>query len=117
MALIRTNGSSNLHYLGANRVENMAGVEVCTGQNEKLGAIDGFLIDRGTKRLCYFVVEPEAANERCLIPADRPAVLDIGERKLRVDAAPDEVEHVTAEPGHEVSDEDLIEATYRHSAA
>ena len=115
MAAMRTNGSSNLHYLGANRVENMAGVEVCTGQNEKLGAIDGFLIDRGTKRLCYFVVE--AANERCLIPADRPAVLDIGERKLRVDAGPDEVEHVTAEPGHEVSDDDLIEATYRHSAA
>lgn len=108
---------NNLHYLDANRVENMAGVEVCTERNEKLGAIDGFLIDRGTRRLCYFVVEPEASNERCLLPADRPAVLDVKNHKLRVEAAPADLEHVIAAPGHEISDDDLIEAIYRHSAA
>ena len=111
------NNGNNLHYLDANRVENMAGVEVCTERNEKLGAIDGFLIDRGTQRLKYFVVEPAAANEKCLLPADRPATLDMLKRTLRVEAAACDIEHVFAEPGHQISEEELIEAIYRHSAA
>ena len=36
----------------------MAGVEVCSRSNQKFGEIDGFLIDRKTKRLEYFVVDP-----------------------------------------------------------
>lgn len=111
------NAPKHLHYLNANRVEHMAGVEVCTEKNEKLGAIDGFLIERETRRLRYFVVEPDASNERCLLPADTPAVLDVEKRKLRVEAAPDDLEHFGTRSGQRVSDEDLIEATYRHSAA
>lgn len=108
---------THLHYLDANRVEHMAGVEVCSEKNEKLGAIDGFLIERDTRRLRYFVVEPEASNERCLLPADTPAVLDVEERKLRVEAGAADLEHVSARSGQRLSDDDLIEATYRHSAA
>lgn len=109
---------THLHYLDANRVENMAGVEVCTEKNEKLGAIDGFLIERDTRRLRYFVVEPEASNERCLLPADTPAVLDVDERKLRVEAEPKDLEHFSARSGNRLSDDDLIEATHRqHPAA
>ena len=95
----------------------MAGVEVCTEKNEKLGAIDGFLIERDTRRLCYFVVEADASNERCLLPADTPAVLDVERRKLRVEADPEDLEHLTAAAGERPSDDDLIEAIYRHSAA
>lgn len=106
-----------LHYLDANRVEHMAGVEVCTDSNQKLGEIDGFLIDRETRRLKYFVVGPDASNDRCLLPADKPAVLNVEERKLRVEAEPTDLERLTARSGERPSDEDLIEAIHRHSAA
>jgi hypothetical protein len=116
-ATATANEPRHLHFLDANRVEHMAGVEVCTEKNEKLGAIDGFLIERDTRRLCYFVVEPDASNERCLLPADTPAVLDVERHMLRVDADPGDLEHLTAPAGERPSDDDLIEAIYRHSAA
>jgi hypothetical protein len=106
-----------LHYLDANRVEHMAGVEVCTGDDRKLGEIDGFVIDRSTHRLKYFVVDPEASNERCLLPADTPAVLDMEERKLRVDAESTDLEHLPVPQGQRPSDDELIEAIYRHHPA
>ena len=107
-----------LHYLDANRVEHMAGMEVCTGNDQKLGEIDGFVIDRSTQRLKYFVVDPEASNERCLLPADKPAVLDVEERKLRVDADLADLEHLPVPAGQRPSDDELIEAIYRqHPAA
>ena len=109
--------SRGLHYLDANRVEHMAGVEVCSRSNQSLGEIDGFLIDRKTKRLEYFVVDPPASNERCLLKADRPAVLDVEAGKLRVEAEPTDLEHLIPRSGQRPSDEDLIEATRRLSAA
>ena len=108
--------AKGLHFLEANRVEHMAGVEVCLGASQKLGEIDGFVIDRATRRLRYFVVDPHSANERCLLPADKPAVLDVEERTLRVDAEPGDLERLTVRPGDH-HDEDVIEAIYRHSAA
>ena len=102
-----------LHYLEANRVENMNGVEVCTGTDQKLGAIDGIVIERDTRRLKYFVVEPEASHERCLLAADKPAVFKPEERKLMVDATPGDLEHLDAH----TSDDDLVEAIRRHPAA
>ena len=106
-----------LHYVDANRVEHMAGVEVCSSTNEKLGEIDGFLIDRNTKRLEYFVVEPEATNERCLLRADNPAVLSVQERKLTVEAHPADLEHLSPRGGQRPSNEEVIRATHRSSAA
>ena len=114
---LATDEPRHLHYLDANRVEDMAGLEVCSAENYKFGEIEGFLIDRRTKRLEYFVVEPEASNERCLLSADNPAVLDVEHRKLRVDAHPADLEHLTARSGQRPSDEELIDAIYRHAAA
>ena len=116
MAAAESDRTKGLHYLDANRVEHMAGVEVCSSTNQRLGEIDGFLIDRKTKRLEYFVVDPEA-NERCLLKADKPAVLDVEERKLRVEAELADLEHLIAQSGQRPSDEDLIAATRRLSAA
>jgi hypothetical protein len=90
----------------------MAGVEVCTGDDQKLGEIGGFVIDRSTSRLKYFVVDSTASDDRCLLPADKPAVLDVEERKLRVDAEPTDLEHLGR-----TSDDDLIEVIYRHHPA
>ena len=115
MADTRSNPRNGLHYLDANRVEHMAGVKVCSRSNQPFGEIDGFLIDRKTKRLEYFVVE--SSNERCLLKADKPAVLDVEERKLRVEADPADLEHLTARSGQRPSDDDLIAATHRFHAA
>ncbi len=112
MAANRAGDKHRLHYLEANRVEHMAGVEVCTDRNEKLGSIDGFLIERDTRRLRYFVVEPEASNRRCILTADTPAVLDVKHRKLRVDADSNDLEQVDARSG-----EDVVDALDRNSAA
>ena len=108
---------STLHYLDAHRVANMEGVEVCTGNDQRLGTIDGFVIERDTRRLKYFVVEPEAWNERCLLPADNPAVLNLGQRKLMVDAEPTDLERLCVRSGDRPSDEEVIEAIYRHHPA
>ena len=109
----RANG---LHFLDANRVEHMSGVEVCLGTNENLGEIEGFVIDRATQRLRYFVVDPHSANERCLLPADKPAVLDFAQRKLRVEAEPGDLERLTVRsPEH--PEDDVIEAIARHHSA
>ena len=63
------------------------------------------------------MVDPDASNERCLLPADRPAVLDVGERKLRVEAEAADLEHLIAGSGERPSDDDLIDAIYRHHPA
>ena len=108
--------AKGLHFLDANRVEHMAGVEVCLGSNQKLGEIDGFVIDQATRRLRYFVVDPHSANERCLLSADKPAVLDVEERTLRVDAQPSDLERLTVRSTDHPED-DVIEAIARHHAA
>ena len=105
-----------LNFLDANRVEHMAGVEVRLGKNQRVGEIDGFVIDRATRRLRYFVVDPHSANERCLLSADKPAVLDVEERTLRVEAEPGDLERLTVR-SDDRSEEDVIEAIARHSAA
>ena len=117
MGVTQIYARKGLDYLDANHVEHMAGVEVCSASNQKFGEIEGFLIDRMTHRVEYFVVDPEASNERCLLKADKPAVLNVEERKLRVEAEPADLEHFFARSGQRPSDEDLIAGTYRNTAA
>jgi uncharacterized protein YrrD len=75
----------------------MEGLTLCTQNDEKLGALGGVLVDPGSRRVRYFVVERGTLRQRrYLLAADNPAVLEVVDRKLRVDAQPEDLERFSA---------------------
>ena len=112
---------SGLRYLDADHVEHpsgtLGGLDVCTAENEQLGPLDGVLIEPSTRRVRYFVVGgARPAPGRYVLPADTPAVLDIGDRKLRVTAHVEDLERLR-ETVADFSDEDVFTALFHSSAA
>jgi hypothetical protein len=112
---------SSLRFLDAAHVEHpsgtMRGLNVCTPENERLGSLDGVLIEPETRRVRYFVVGGDRpAPDRYVLRADTPAVLDIRDRKLRVTAHAEDLERLR-ETVADFSDEDAVTAMFRSSAA
>ena len=121
MAHFADDPQAGLRYLDAAHVEHprgtLRGVEVCTEQDEQLGALDGVLIEPATRRVRYFVVgSTRFARDRYVLRADTPAVLDTHDRKLRVDAQRHDLEKLRGSVA-EFSDEDLLTAMFRTPAA
>lgn len=93
----------------------LAGLTICTQDNEKLGAIGGVLLEPASRRVRYFVVEEPAAllsRRRYLLAADTPAVLDATDSKLRVDANAGDLERFDSRSFRTASDEDLVTAMF-----
>ena len=111
---------AGLRYLDAEHVEHpsgtLGGVDVCTEQDEQLGALDGVLIEPATRRVRYFVVEGNRKPHLYVLPADTPAVLDTQYRKLRVTANAGDLERLRGSVT-EFSDEDVLTAMFRTPAA
>ena len=113
----------DLRYLDAGHVEHptgtLAGLSVCTEQNEQIGCLDGVLIEPSTRRVRYFVVDTirpaQDEHERCVLAADAPVVLDIRGRTLRVGGCVD-MEPLPV-PVTPFSDEDVMTALFRSSPA
>lgn len=111
--------AGNLRYMAAADVAHptgtLAGLTICTQDNEKLGAIGGVLLEPASRRVRYFVVEEPAAllsRRRYLLAADTPAVLDTTDSKLRVDANAGDLERFDSRSFRTVSDEDLVTAMF-----
>ena len=109
----------DLRYLDAGHVEHptgtLEGLSVCTEENQPLGCLDGVLIEPSTRRVRYFVVDPtEPSQERCMLAADAPVVLDIRGRTLRVGPGADMEPLQDSQP---FSDEDVMTALFRNTAA
>jgi hypothetical protein len=90
-----------LLYLDATRVEHplgsMAGMTMCTQNDERLGSLGGVLVDPCSRRVRYFVVEQGGLRQRrYLLAADTPAVLEVVDRKVRVEAQPEDLERFSA---------------------
>jgi hypothetical protein len=87
-----------LCYLEASRVESpagdLAGATVETTGEEKLGTLDGVLIDAPERRLRYFVVRTPGLlrRRRYLLPADVPIQVEPERHRLRVDAYEADIE-------------------------
>lgn len=110
----------DLRYLDAGHVEHptgtLAGLTVCTEQNESLGELDGVLIEPATRRVRYFVVDSDTPQHtRFVLPADAPVVLDLRGRKLTVESGAGL--ELLSDPVQPFSDEDVMTALFRSSAA
>lgn len=110
--------AGNLRYMAAADVAHptgtLAGLTICTQDDEKLGAIGGVLLEPASRRVRYFVVEDAAmlSRRRYLLAADTPAVLDATDSKLRVDANAGDLERFDSRSFRTASDEDLVTAMF-----
>ena len=112
-----------LRYLDADQVKHpsgtLAGVTVCSSDDEKLGDISGVLVEPASRRVRYFVVERRVAllPRRYMLAADTPAVLEAEDQKLRILSNIDDLERVDARRVERFSEEDAITAMFAHPAA
>lgn len=124
---VSTDDTGGLRYLDATAVEcrcpagNLDGLNLCSQDNEKLGVIDGVLIDPVSRRLRFFVVEAAKWFSRghYLVPADTLAVVVPEDRALRVNAPSTSIARQRFETGsvRRFSDDDLLTAMFSSTAA
>ena len=83
--------ASRLRYLDAEDVDdsvvNFDGLDVRGRDNEKLGDIDGFIVDVASGRVLYAVVDSSGwfTSRRFLLPIGHAPIVDRADRALRVD--------------------------------
>lgn len=112
-----------LRYLDADQVTHpsgsLAGVTVCSSDDQALGAISGVLVEPASRRVRYFVVERRVAllPRRYVLAADTPAVLEADDQKLRILSNVDDLERFDARRVERFSEEDAITAMFAHPAA
>jgi PRC-barrel domain len=114
-----------LRYLEADHVESPIGslghLELCTMDDEKLGVLDGVLIDPAARRLRYFVVKSSGwfSRGRYILSADDVARVEADQHILRIDAPAAALPRESFDPGtvREFSDEDVITALFPSNAA
>jgi hypothetical protein len=111
-----------LRYLDADHVKHpsgtFAGLTLYGGDDHKLGAISGVLVEPASRRVRYFVVERRIAlfPRKYILRADTQAVLDADDHKLRVLATEEDLERFDAHV-ERFSDEDAITAMFARPAA
>lgn len=117
--------TSELSYLDASKVTSPAGVlsglEVLSAQGQRLGSIEGIVIDAAARRVRYLSVRSSGwfGGRRYLVPADQFGQIE-GERKaLRLwgDLRNEAVHGLDAAALRRFSDEDLLAAMFPPRAA
>ncbi len=84
--------TEGLCYLPAARVEGPAGtlanLEMCNGDDETVGTVDGVLIDAPARRVRYFVLKSRntPACERFLLPVETIVHVEQGSDPVRLEA-------------------------------
>ena len=112
-----------LRYLDADQVTHpsgtLAGVTVCSPDDQKLGAISGVLVEPASRRVRYFVVQRRVAllPRRYMLAADTPAVLEADDQKLRILSDVEDLQRFDARQVERFSEEDAITAMFAHPAA
>ena len=112
-----------LRYLDADQVKHpsgtLAGVTVCSPDDQTLGAISGVLVEPASRRVRYFVVDRRVAllPRRYMLAADTPAVLEAEDQKLRILSNIDDLERFDARQVERFSEEDAITAMFSQPAA
>ena len=113
----------SLRYLDADQVQHpsgtLAGVTVCSSDDETLGAISGVLVEPASRRVRYFVVDRglRLLSRRYMLAADTPAVLEAEDQKLRILSNVDDLEQFDARQVERFSEEDAITAMFAQPAA
>jgi PRC-barrel domain protein len=120
MIVPRTVEADTLCYLSARDVEipagTLAGINLCSLDDEKLGTVEGVLIDPAMRRVRYFVVESRGwlGSKRYLLSADEPAHLESDDHILRLESDANDVARRVFDPDsvRVFSDEDLMVALF-----
>jgi len=122
----RSDGSPTLRYVDASRLNSPAGdlahLDFRGIDDQKIGTLDGVVVEPETRRLRFFVVESPGwlKARRILLPADLPARIDSETRTLRVDIEPGDLaqcEEFDSADAPEHSDDDLIASMFHHRVA
>jgi hypothetical protein len=116
---------ARLCYLSADRVEGPIDtfdrLEVRTRENERIGRLDGIIIDPAERRARYLVVDEDRflRHHRYLLPLV-PAQIDAEQHALRVDVDKDDLtdaDEFDADAFPVFSDEDLMTALFARPGA
>jgi len=117
--------TSELSYLEASKVSSPAGalseLDVLSAEGQRLGRIEGVVIDAAARRVLYLSVRSSGwfVRGRYLLQADQLGQIE-GERKalrLRVDLQDEAVQGVDAAALRRFSDDDLLTAMFPTRAA
>jgi hypothetical protein len=117
----RKSETENLRYLDASNVEcpagRLAGTELRGLSDQKLGIVDGVLIDPASRQLRYIVVHTSRmfGVRQYLLPVNEPARIDRDRHVLRLDADWTDLAHCDVFEADSVrcySDEDLMTALF-----
>jgi len=112
-----------LRYLKAAQVGHptgtLAGVEIRTKNDERLGSIGGILVEPAQRRARYFVVERSAIlrRRRYLVSVDRLATLSAEDGTIYIDASEEVIEGFDPASVAPFSDDDLIATMFAPTAA
>jgi PRC-barrel domain protein len=111
-----------LRYLDADHVEHrsgtLAGITVCSQDDQKLGSISGVLVEPTSRRVRYFIVQRGGLlPRRYMLAADSPAVLEANDQKLRILTNLEDLERFETQHVEPFSEEDAITAMFSHPAA
>ena len=118
-------GLGDLRYLDAQHVRcplgTLAGLEVRTADDEKMGELDGVLLDPAQRRVCFLVVQAPGLlrKRRYLLPVEASPRVEAKDMILRVEAHAREVapEPFDARTVRRFSDEDAVTAMFAPRAA
>jgi PRC-barrel domain len=116
---------SNLAYLDASKVTSPSGVlsqlDLLTAEGERLGSIEGVVIDAAARRVRYFDIRSSGwfRRRRYLVEADQLAQVESEGKalRLRVDVKKEAVQDLDAAALREFSDDDLLAALFPSCAA
>jgi uncharacterized protein YrrD len=115
----------DLCYLDAQNVEIPAGkladLEVCSRDDEKLGELDGVLIEPSARRVRYFVVKSSGwfKKGRYLVPVEDLARVDCDQQVLRIETPASELprQAFTPDAVRPFTDEDVVTVMFAPTAA
>lgn len=117
--------AEDLCYLDAKRVDSpagsLAGLAVCSRDDETLGKVEGVLIEPTRRRVRYFVVKSPGLlkRERYLLPMPDALSIEQERQVLRLDATASEIPRERFEAGRvrPFTDEDAVTAMFAPHAA
>lgn len=120
---MKTTDTEALRYLDAAHVVHpngtLAGVQICTDDDEPLGAIGGVLLEPLQRRVRYFVVERPAIlkKRRYLVSADHPAILNSDKGTIRIDSIDELIERFDPSSVARFSDDDVVDTIFASTSA
>ena len=114
-----------LCYLNASKVRsplgNLAALKLESDGQQRLGTLDGVLIDPAERRIRYFVVEKPGwfRSRRYLIPTDCPARVELDRNALCLELEPHDLASYddVVDSVHPFSDDDLVDALFARQVA